>query len=474
MRKTIWKYKLNRSKTEVVIPVDSKVLCVKNQRNNIAAWVEVDSTETKNESIIFEPIKLRIESSQEIELPENCDIVSGENSNESPVIWIVYKSKNSKYQKRRFALVPTGASIKSKNYKYISTLQYNSGNIVQHLYEYFDYEDRAEYQPNVSSIKNKGEFIDKIKGVIYGHAIGDAIGLGTEFMTKEHIKYYYPNGYDNYQQIEPDKHRSSWKKGEWTDDTDQMLCILESIIAKKVVDEIDIAKRIHYWAFNGGRGIGQTVYKVITDHEFMFNPHKVSKKVWVASGNKAAANGAVMRTSILGVWDYNNQDKVKENSDKVSKITHYDPRCTGSSYIICYLISELIKGNTKNKELVKKLLEIAQLYDTRIEEYINLSTNKKIGKLKLDEQNSIGYTLKAMGAGIWALHQKDYKSAMLEIINEGGDADTNGAVAGAVLGAKFGYSKLPQNWVDGLLNKDKLNLLIDRFIIAMEETGQLN
>ena len=40
---------------------------------------------------------------------------------------------------------------------------------------------------------------------------------------------------------------------------------------------------------------------------------------------------------------------------------------------------------------------------------------------------------------------------------QAGDADTNGAVAGALLGCKLGASKLPDSWLDGLRHKDWLD-----------------
>ena len=40
---------------------------------------------------------------------------------------------------------------------------------------------------------------------------------------------------------------------------------------------------------------------------------------------------------------------------------------------------------------------------------------------------------------------------------QAGDADTNGAVAGALLGCKLGASKLPDSWLDGLKHKDWLD-----------------
>ena len=69
--------------------------------------------------------------------------------------------------------------------------------------------------------------IDRFRGCIYGQAIGDALGLGTEFMTDETIAWKYPHGLQHNKQIYQDKHRKRWEIGDWTDDTDMMLCIAE-------------------------------------------------------------------------------------------------------------------------------------------------------------------------------------------------------------------------------------------------------
>ena len=51
--------------------------------------------------------------------------------------------------------------------------------------------------------------IDLIKGTIYGQAIGDALGLGTEFMTDEDMARNYPNGITHYCDIFQDRHRKT-------------------------------------------------------------------------------------------------------------------------------------------------------------------------------------------------------------------------------------------------------------------------
>lgn len=90
---------------------------------------------------------------------------------------------------------------------------------------------------------------------------------------------------------------------------------------------------------------------------------------------------------------------------------------------------------------------------------------EELSNLKLCESNTIGYTFKCVGAGFWALKQTDFRYALEQIVRNGGDADTNGAVAGALLGCKLGIKALPSTWLDGLVYKtwldDKINKYLD-------------
>ena len=66
------------------------------------------------------------------------------------------------------------------------------------------------------------EIKDRIAGCLWGQAIGDALGLGAEFMSREEVEKNYPDSLTEYYQF-------GEEFGYWTDDTDMMLCIAESI-----------------------------------------------------------------------------------------------------------------------------------------------------------------------------------------------------------------------------------------------------
>lgn len=199
---------------------------------------------------------------------------------------------------------------------------------------------------------------NRIRGIIFGQALGDALGEGVESLSKPTIQEYYPKGLGEPLQDMP------WLR--WTDDTAQMLCILDSLLEKKQVDILNIAAHFHDWAVTDGRGIGNTVFSVVHDPDFLEKPHAVAQRFWEKSWRHAAANGGVMRTSALGIWEYPFPAKVKYNAEEVCKITHADPRCLGSCVAVSLAISSLLRGVSDIPALIKGIAAEVAAYDPYI------------------------------------------------------------------------------------------------------------
>lgn len=145
---------------------------------------------------------------------------------------------------------------------------------------------------------------EQIQGLIFGQAIGDALGLATEFMSKQDVQYFYPNGITSYNDIISDRHRNLWQKGAWTDDTDQMLCILDSILENKEINLNDIASRFVEWKNTNGIGIGRQTLNILSIGDYVENPFKASELIWNMSNKNSAPNGGIMRTVIVGCWNF--------------------------------------------------------------------------------------------------------------------------------------------------------------------------
>ncbi|PFX16366.1 uncharacterized protein LOC111342294 [Stylophora pistillata] len=357
---------------------------------------------------------------------------------------------------------------------------------------------------NNESFLNKKDLMDRIKGTIYGNCIGDAIGLLTEFMTKseaaqiyskksivQRVKRLFSADQDKvhleYDMKFNDGHRWKWDTGDWTDDSDQMILILQSLLDNdgKMVP-VDFGKKMKFWSRRGfpelgdigGMGIGSTTRNVLHHPDFLTDPHKAAEYVWESSGRFLAPNGGVMRTSILGVHNFGDIDAVIKNTKAACKVTHADPRCIASCVAVTTAIAMMLQGKHFVEEsgsydaeaLIKEAFGYACATLETDEQKEGLEEHmfaKSLKDLQLDERGKIGYTYKCLGAGIWSLRQDDFRAAIEAVAYEAGDADTNGAVAGALLGCKLGASKLPESWLNELLHKKWLDEKIEKFLALL-------
>eukprot|EP01127_Copromyxa_protea_P010567 TRINITY_DN2576_c0_g3_i1.p1 TRINITY_DN2576_c0_g3~~TRINITY_DN2576_c0_g3_i1.p1 ORF type:complete len:711 (-),score=90.68 TRINITY_DN2576_c0_g3_i1:365-2497(-) len=209
--------------------------------------------------------------------------------------------------------------------------------------------------------------IDKIYGAIFGQAIGDAIGLATEFLNIKQASFYYGAEPVKYSDFLLDGHRRRWQRADFTDDTDQMLLILEQFLSfneKGKIDQPGYAETLLRWAYDGfielgdsgGMGIGSTVKAVLAHPDFLNDPKSAATDVW-SVGFSAAANGAVMRTAITGIYKFWQENVVIQNTLDVCQVTHVDPRCQASCIAVAIAISEMLKGEDDFSAITRKALE---------------------------------------------------------------------------------------------------------------------
>mmetsp|Transcript_83941 Transcript_83941/g.203586 ORF Transcript_83941/g.203586 Transcript_83941/m.203586 type:complete len:400 (+) Transcript_83941:201-1400(+) len=351
-------------------------------------------------------------------------------------------------------------------------------------------------RPTFATPEERDEFIDRVKGLLYGNCIGDAVGLSTEFMNKDEAAMHYGtkvrDGTYEYADMRMDMHRHRWAKGDWTDDSDQMLLLLRSMVQHdgEIVPS-DFGAKLKYWMRNGfpelgdsaGCGVGYTVMSVLTHRLFSKDPNAASMEVWERSGRALAANGAVMRTSIMAVPHFDDLDRMIDDTVKMARVTHSDPRSVSSCVAATTALALMLQGKHKTADgdfdteaLTAASLEQANKHlptgcdapadsafgyhvEEAKRELARHCTVTDVTELRLDEPKAIGYTLKCVGSGFWALRTtRDFRLAMGELIAEAGDADTNGAVAGAMLGCRLGFKKLHAqagSWVDKIPAKQR-------------------
>lgn len=308
---------------------------------------------------------------------------------------------------------------------------------------------------------------DRFFGTIFGQAIGDALGLGAEFMSKETMQECYPGGLREYSQIVQDEHRRRWRKGAWTDDTDMMLCIMDALLEEAGEVKLDtIARNFKTWLNGYPLGIGQHTFNVLCLGDYTHDPLRAAELVWRAGGRTSAANGGVMRTSVVGLM----KENTEQHAANICRLTHADPRCVGSAVIVSRMIHELVY---KDYEMTfDELEELANRYDERIMPFVQLAHDvRSIDELDLCGPTQ-GYTLKTLSAALWAYwHAASFEDGLIEVVNAGGDADTNAAVACALLGARFGYSSIPEKYISGLIGVESLKAKAERFYAIFTPRG---
>ncbi len=293
----------------------------------------------------------------------------------------------------------------------------------------------------MSRIGETDPLLDRFLGTVLGSAIGDAMGGPLEFQppsTPDAVISEMVGG--GWLQLQP---------GEWTDDTQMTICVIESLLTKQVFDPDDIAARFVTWLQSNPKDIGNLTRKVLREIESGVS-WEIASQVEYESNPHNAPNGSIMRCSPISLYFYNHSEFLIELSPVLSRITHAHPDCEWSCVFLNVLITALLSG-IKVNDAVERAYQSIEGSSKELKERIGSAMGTEC------TVESTSYVLDTLEVALWVfLHTNSYEDAIITAINRGGDADTVGAVIGALAGAKYGALNIPTRWLNSLDQLDSL------------------
>ena len=314
-----------------------------------------------------------------------------------------------------------------------------------------------------------GDLQKRYRGVMLGVAAGNALGIPAEGQSRHAIQRHWHEGLT---EVDPAE-----REQPWDDDLAQTVIVAEALLRSDELNPEWLAQKLAEWGRENGRGIGALTRDVLAEVETGKPALHAARAVWERSGWSTAGNGAVMRCAPVALRWRGLGTQLVRSAATSAAVTHYDLRCQWSTVIVDVVLAIVLSGQRPNLEQLAKGVEevgskeVQAAVLQQVVEAVRSVEGASLDHLDLDDPMDMGYTLKAMSVALWASQQTgDFETTVTEVVNAGGDADTNGAVAGAIAGARSGIDGIPERWAANVPRTDELLALADRLLEASQAT----
>ena len=291
---------------------------------------------------------------------------------------------------------------------------------------------------------------DRARGVMLGHAVGNLLGLPFEFWPARRIREHYPDGI---REIDPaELHRPP------DDDLAQALDLAEALGSDDPA--ADFAERLVVWRRENGRGIGVMTSSVIDYLEAGMGAGDAARAYWRQQGSpETQPNGGLMRCAPVALTQRLAASEMLHQTALTCAVTHYAPGAQWSCVLVNAAIAILLRGGTPDR---RALIDAAALDGAPASLTAwALATPDDIAR-RVEEETISGHTYLAMQCGLWCLDTSDgFEEGLVTVVSAGDDTDTNGAVAGAVLGARYGAAAIPQRWLECVPERERLEAVVE-------------
>ena len=256
--------------------------------------------------------------------------------------------------------------------------------------------------------------------------------------------------------------------GQVTDDTQMACCLAASLAERGRFDAADVARRYVAWvehAFDVGRQTAAALNAIREGTPYA----DAGRQTWLGASRPPAGNGSLSRTAPIGVLLAHDPEARLAAALAESAITHYDPRCRLACAAFDAAVSAGVSGAAGPEEMLAAARQElwsaaatlraeggdgAQALPSAVRDLVRdlqLATrdDPRLYGPTVHLHRHMGWVRVAFRLAFWELlHAPSWQAALVDAVNRGGDADTNGAITGALLGALYGEHAIPEAWRD--------------------------
>ncbi|WP_083518249.1 ADP-ribosyl-[dinitrogen reductase] hydrolase [Dechloromonas denitrificans] len=269
--------------------------------------------------------------------------------------------------------------------------------------------------------------LDKATAAYIGLAIGDALGATVEFLT--------PNEIRDQHGVHRDITGGGWlrlKAGQVTDDTTMSLALGEAILSSGGIDAKAAASAFDAWMRAKPVDIGNTVRRNLIHFRKTGNPEALASE-------HDAGNGAAMRALPVALACYGQPpEKAIFASRAQAHVTHHNVLSDAACETLLFMVQDFLDGRDAGAVQRDRAAVL-------VEKHPVFAYDKK----RCD--NPSGYVVETMQAVLQACFDtSSFEDCLIDVVNRGGDADTTGAIAGMLAGARYGLEGIPKRWLRAL------------------------
>ena len=239
-----------------------------------------------------------------------------------------------------------------------------------------------------------------------------------------------------------------WEPGEWTDDTQMAICIAEEA-ATGTLEPTAVASRFLSWYRSGPADVGIQTSAVLSGADGPTDLAPLAARCFEHHPNAAAGNGSLMRTAPVALAALEDDDAIVELAMSISALTHADPLAGEACVLWCVAIDRTIRDGTFDG--VREGIEV--LPAARRRYWAERFAEAEEGPSSRFNPN--GFVVSAFQAALSAIWHtpipqnnacRHLPDALHTAVRVGDDADTVAAIAGSLLGARWGASAIPADW----------------------------